>query len=176
MHRGDAAPHVLVERDVVGEHEADRVDLDCRRVVRAGHVERAVVDEEADLGQAERRVLLGVEQERVPADVDLRRWLEADAGELLEEQQEAQRGVHDLLGLGQLDVLVVLHDPSDQPRPGLVVETFPVVEVEVRRQLQRHGQLHLCCCILCDGHEPSSFDNKTYILHFYCKIVNNKFS
>ena len=69
----EVSPEGVVDGDAMPLHRLDGVDGGTpRRVVDAGHVGGIVVDEVAHEVPTESRIGLGVEDERVPPDVDER--------------------------------------------------------------------------------------------------------
>lgn len=80
------------------------------------------MDEAAGDLVAERRVLHRVEDEGVPADVHLLAGREAHVREVGAELDEAQCGVHDGLGFGDADGLVLSHPAAEPVEQRLIDE------------------------------------------------------
>ncbi len=124
---GRADPEELAVGDAVVSHELDGPHDTAQRDGHMRVVVGLVVEQAAGDAVTELRVGAGVEDKGVPADVDELGRREAVARIVGGELEEAQGPLHDLLGEGPGDVLV-LHDPPDE-----AVEQLGRDELAVRR-------------------------------------------
>ncbi len=133
-------PQLLVDRDPAHLHGGDGLGDGAGTVVHTLDVRGRVVDEPAGHLLAELRVLAGVQDEGVPADVHHRRRGVGLALAGRDQLQEGQRLVDDALGERAVQLLV-LDDAADESAPELVVDHGAVGQFLARLLLD--GERHV---------------------------------
>jgi len=124
-------PQCLVDSDARRAHRVDRVtNATGATVVDTCLVRGCVMDEPAGDAVAERGILPGVQDERVPSDIGKRCRSVRAAGVLGAQLQEAERLVHDAFRQRQIDI-VVLHDALGQARPQCLVHEVLVGQHDI---------------------------------------------
>ena len=171
-----ACPERLIDDDAGLLHRLGRLVRALAQVGDAVVIRRLVVDEPAvrDL-LAEHRVLTGVQDERVPADVHEGRWAEVTSW-LLGSQLEVAEGLVEDALCELAGHLLVLHDATDETLRELLLDHGQVHERNARGRHHdgaccvRHDTLLVKLHSACDtsGGLPDYIDNIMIIVY-----VNN---